>query len=82
MLEDCGCPECTAILDLINRQQAEIDDLKRDTIPRLQNALKRANEIGMNLEKENQELKTEIEKLKKEVDATLWDLPPMGGFHD
>ena len=26
--------------------------------------------------------KTEIEKLKKEVDATLWDLPPMGGFHD
>ena len=28
ILEDCGCPECTAILDLINRQKAEIEALK------------------------------------------------------
>lgn len=52
-------------LDLINRQKAEIDDLKQDTIPKLEWALKRANEIGISLERENQELKAEIERLKR-----------------
>ena len=66
------------VLSLINRQKAEIselqhriseletelDDLKRDDLPRCKDALRRANEIGMGLEKENQELKAEIESLK------------------
>lgn len=51
-------------LDLINRQKAELDDLKRDDLPRCKDALRRANEIGMRLDKENQELKAEIEKLR------------------
>lgn len=42
---------------------AELDDLKRDDLPRCKDALRRANEIGMGLEKENQELKAEIERL-------------------
>lgn len=61
-------------LSLINRQKAQIsqlklklDDLKRDDLPRCKDALRRANEIGMDLEKENQELKAEIEGLHKEV---------------
>ncbi len=28
-LEDCGCPECMAILALINRQKAEIERLEK-----------------------------------------------------
>ncbi len=51
--------------EIINRQKAEIDDLKQDTIPKLERALKRANEIGISLERENQELKAEIERLKR-----------------
>jgi FtsZ-binding cell division protein ZapB len=66
------------VLDLINRQQAEVselqhrnseleaelDDLKRDDLPRCKDALRRANEIGMALEKENQELKEENDRWK------------------
>lgn len=50
------------VSDLINRQKAELDDLKRDDLPRCKDALRRANEIGIDLEKENKELKAEIEK--------------------
>lgn len=52
-------------LALINRQKSELDDLKRDDLPRCKDALRRANEIGMRLDKENQELKAEIERLVK-----------------
>ena len=48
----------------INRQKAEIDDLKRNDLPRCKDALRRANEMGTALEKENQELKAENERLK------------------
>ena len=41
----------------INRQKAEIDNLKNDELPKCKDALRRANEIGM-------ELQTEIERLK------------------
>ena len=50
--------------DLINRQKAELDDLKRDDLPRCKDALRRANEIGIDLENENKELRVEIEKLE------------------
>lgn len=54
-------------VDLANRQRKEIDDLTRNDLPRCKDALRRANEIGMGLDKENQELKAEIEKLKADV---------------
>ena len=54
-----------AILDLINCQKAEIDDLKRDTIPKLLATLERANRYGIDADKENERQKAEIERLKK-----------------
>ena len=53
---------------LINLKNAEIDDLKRDTIPKLQEGLKRANKYGVETDKENEQLKAEIERLKGEVE--------------
>ena len=67
------------VFDAYNRQQAkigrlqrrnseleaELDDLKRDDLPRCKDALRRANEMGMALEMENQALKAEIERLEK-----------------
>lgn len=58
-------------LDLINRLEAEIDDLKRDDLPRCKDALRRANENGIALEKENQELKAEIEELNKNYGTAI-----------
>lgn len=57
-------------ISLINRQKAELDDLKRDDLPRCKDALRRANEIGMALEKENQELKEKIEYLNGVITTT------------
>lgn len=61
---DCTTLLAQGCLALINRQKAEIDDLKRDDLPRCKDALRRANEIGMGLQEENQKLKAEIEDLK------------------
>ena len=47
-----------------NHLKAEIDDLKRDTIPKLQNALERANYYGLKADEEIEHLKVEIEALK------------------
>lgn len=55
----------------INRLRAEVDDLRRDDLPRCKGALRRANEIGMALEQENQELKAEIERLTDKLDAVI-----------
>lgn len=63
-VDDCHITLYNDILDLINRQRKEIDDLARNDLPRCKDALRRANEIGMRLDKENQELKAEIEKLR------------------
>ena len=38
--------KCADMEDTINRQKAEIDDLKRDTVPKLQYGLQRANKYG------------------------------------
>ena len=58
---------------LFNRQKAELDDLKRDDLPRCKDALRRANEIGMAVDKENQELRAEIERLTAERDEARQD---------
>lgn len=63
MQRTCFRVKDTLALDLINHQKAELDDLKRDDLPRCKDALRRANEIGMGLEKENQKLRAEIERL-------------------
>lgn len=56
---DCpadGTPLChmsdKLLLEIVQRQRAEIDDLKRDTVPKLQWSLQRANEMGRDLEVE------------------------------
>lgn len=41
-------------------QQAELDDLKGDTIPKLRFSLERANRYGLQLEKENKMFKAEF----------------------
>lgn len=45
-------------LDLINRQRAELEELKEDYIPKLEWGLKRANEIGMSQDAEIERIKT------------------------
>ncbi len=64
------------VLDLINRQKAEIDDLKRDTIPKLEESLKRANKYGLEADRENEKLKAEIERIEKIQKPT-----ETSGFH-
>lgn len=49
------------------RLKAEIDDLKRDTVPKLQDSLKRANKYGIEADCENTILKAVIDDLKHEI---------------
>lgn len=58
-------PDFDYIYQLYFEQQAEIDDLKRDAIPKLQDSLNRANKSGIKLERENARLKAEIKKMQK-----------------
>lgn len=44
----------------IKKLHAELDDLKRDIIPKLQSALERANKYGLRLEEENKMFKAEF----------------------
>ena len=67
----------TVIENEINRQQAEIDDLKRDAIPKLQYSLTRANKYGVDADKENEQLKAEIERLQKKYIHNAMDLKPL-----
>lgn len=48
------------LIDENNQLQAELDDLKRDTIPKLQSSLERANRYGLQLEEENKMFKAEF----------------------
>jgi hypothetical protein len=63
----CGKRDCmnklyVNALDLINRLQARVDDLERNDLPRCKDALRRANEIGVELQAENERLEEENEK--------------------
>lgn len=70
-----GCPYETIlsidILNLINRQRAEIDDLTRDTIPKLKYGLERANKYGAELDREFAELKKKYELAVAEREANV-----------
>ena len=52
---------------LINRQRAKIDDLERDTIPKLRWSLERANKYGAEADRENLILRMEIANAKAEA---------------
>ena len=56
--------------NLYNEQFAELDELKRDTVPKLQSALDRANKYGVELEAENKLLREEIKNLGITVNNT------------
>lgn len=58
-------------LDLINRQRAEIDDLTRDTIPKLKYGLERANKYGAELDKEFAELQRKYDLAVAEREANV-----------
>ena len=47
--------------------RAELDDLKRDTIPKLQSSLERANRYGLQLEEENKMFKAEFTRFAEEA---------------
>lgn len=57
---------CKNALDLINRQQAEIDTMK-DTMAKLLNTLERANKYGLGADERIEQLKIELEKAKSEA---------------
>ena len=63
-------------LDLINRLQADYDNLKNDELPRCKDALRRANEIGMELQAEIERLIKDSKRLKK-VQMQLDDMMVM-----
>ena len=57
---------CKEALDLINRQQTEIDTMK-DTMAKLLNTLERANKYGLGADERIEQLKIELEKAKSEA---------------
>ena len=57
---------CKEALDLINRQQTEIDTMK-DTMAKLLNTLERANKYGLGADERVEQLKIELEKAKSEA---------------
>ena len=50
-------------VNLLERQKAELDTLKTDTIPKLENALERANYYGLKADEEIEYLKSEKSRL-------------------
>ena len=51
----------------IKELEEELDDAKRDYIPKLEFGLQRANKMGIDAEKENQQLKQQLAKLKQKA---------------
>lgn len=60
----------------INRLQAENDNLKNDELPKCKDALRRANEIGMELQAENERLNEEAKTIRAYIhdNGLEWDL--------
>ena len=63
------------ITDLLNQQdkrikelEEELDDAKRDYIPKLEFGLQRANKMGRDAEKENQQLKQQLATAEKALE--------------
>lgn len=67
-------PSNQTICDTLNQQykrikelEEELDDAKRDYIPKLEFGLQRANKMGRDAEKENQQLKQQLYDLPKKI---------------
>ena len=66
--------------ELLNQQskrikelEEEFDDAKRDYIPKLEFGLQRANKMGRDAEKENQQLKQQLHDLPKKIVEEIRD---------
>ncbi len=55
----------------IKELEEELDEVKRDYIPKLEFGLKRANKMGRDAEKENQQLKQQLHDLPKKLVADI-----------
>lgn len=62
----CKRKLCEPALEIINRQQTEIDTMK-DTMAKLLNTLERANKYGLGADERIEQLKIELEKAKSEA---------------
>ena len=66
--------------ELLNQQdkrikelEEELDDAKRDYIPKLEFGLQRANKMGRDAEEENQQLKQQLHDLPKKIVEDFYD---------
>lgn len=73
-------PSNQTICDTLNQQykrikelEEELDDAKRDYIPKLEFGLQRANKMGRDAEKENQQLKQQLHDLPKKIVGEIRD---------
>ena len=74
--------------EILNRQdkrikelEEELDDAKRDYIPKLEFGLQRANKMGRDAEKENEQLKQQLHDLPKKIVEEIKDkIPEIGGM--
>lgn len=69
------------LVDLLNQQsmrikelEEELDDAKRDYIPKLEFGLQRANKMGRDAEKEIQQLKQQLHDLPKKIVEEIRDV--------
>ena len=53
--------------------EEELDDAKRDYIPKLEFGLQRANKMGRDAEEENQQLKQQLHDLPKKIVEDFYD---------
>ena len=61
--------------------EEELDDAKRDYIPKLEFGLQRANKMGRDAEKEIQQLKQQLHDLPKKIVEEIKDkIPEIGGM--
>ena len=76
------------VINLLNKQdkrikelEEELDDAKRDYIPKLEFGLQRANKMGRDAEKEIQQLKQQLHDLPKKIVEEIKDkIPEIGGM--
>ena len=69
------------LINLLNQQdkrikelEEELDDAKRDYIPKLEFGLQRANKMGRDAEEENQQLKQQLALTEKALDYAIFEL--------
>lgn len=64
----CDEQEMKQLKQQLTEKDVEIDDLKRDYIPKLEFGLQRANKMGKNLDVENEQLKQQLAEKEEEIE--------------